>query len=1013
MVCFWLALAAVQGISQDLPFHYLGQAKGLRTLASRHCAIDTFGFFWIATSDGLVRYDGQQAIYFDTRTHPDLPDDQIGYVFCDSRNQIWVCTSKGLAQLDQRRILHRQYPDKTDSLRDVSFCFEGAEGKMYAISSGSGFVRASEGVSWTSDTWLDSAIAGHHIRDLHRFDSDRYLLLAQGRGVIIADTRLRTHQYVPLPGAYCVTPFDDESVLVALRPQFELVRISVQDTADRQHFFPQPIAPDTATRMSAMHMVRASDGRVYLTTASDGLVSIDSTLTTYIRYVHDPVNPRTIVSNSLRYIVTHPSGTLLVTAIDGVNYANLGNPTVRYLNYLRTPEKDIVDQRVVGIAEDLRGRLWLCMTDYVLVLDTDLRTTWRPELPSWITWKSAPPAPSYVERDARGNMWVSFRNEGVAIFNEAGRALSFLTSTDYPEENRIDDTRLLREGNDGYMYLGTERGLFRIRHEDLSLDTFAEHPALRRLRNGRIVDILTGEGSLWVSTSPSGAAWHYSFEHRTLNVFDQRKGLTSNRVYGFARDAAHNVYVGSYDGLSVIHPDSTITQLIKGQGLSSPRIEALEVAPDGSVWLANNRSVLKYDPATGGVLRFGAKYGVRDVDFAILGSANLASGKLAFGVNKGLIIVDPKLLRHERQPLKVFIFIHDHDGGIFPCHTDTVLVFPFRQRNLHFSFAVSDIFLEDQLLFRYRISSGHEETWSEPSRSGTIDFSPGAGTYTLEVQAFDGARWYSAISPVSVRIRNPWWRQWWFVGSALTLLVATILWWYQTRIKRYRHELVVTRQIADLESRALRSRMNPHFIFNCLNAIQECVVTGKIDAAYTYLSKFSRLLRLVLEHSDRTYITIQQELEMLDLYVSLEKLRFKEQVEYRVEIDPELDPEILHIPPMLIQPHLENAIGHGLRSKSENKVLRLQIGEGSEGYLTIRIEDNGVGRARAEVLKAPGMGKGRSPHKSHGIEICQQRLRLLRESFPMVSMDISDARDHAQYPGTLVVLTIPIVTKTD
>lgn len=242
------------------------------------------------------------------------------------------------------------------------------------------------------------------------------------------------------------------------------------------------------------------------------------------------------------------------------------------------------------------------------------------------------------------------------------------------------------------------------------------------------------------------------------------------------------------------------------------------------------------------------------------------------------------------------------------------------------------------------------------------------------------------------------------------IVFGGIAFYIQLRFAGIQRKLALSQQINDLESKALKAQMNPHFVFNSLNAIQECIVTGKIDEAYTYLSKFSRLLRLVLEHSDMTSITLHEEMEVLSLYVSIEKIRFKDGMEFIFEIEDGLDPEEIKIPPMLIQPHLENAIGHGLRTKEGEKVLKLTIAEKEEQYLDVVVEDNGIGRAKAEALRQNRLGG--TKHNSKGKLLSGNRINLLKAKYPLTAMIINDLYDERGLPtGTQVCLKIPILDK--
>jgi LytS/YehU family sensor histidine kinase len=207
----------------------------------------------------------------------------------------------------------------------------------------------------------------------------------------------------------------------------------------------------------------------------------------------------------------------------------------------------------------------------------------------------------------------------------------------------------------------------------------------------------------------------------------------------------------------------------------------------------------------------------------------------------------------------------------------------------------------------------------------------------------------------------------------------------------------------ELEMQVLRSQMNPHFIFNCLNAINRYILMSDPQTASDYLTKFSRLMRMALNHSKQTLIPLEDELAMLKLYLDLEKLRFKDAFNYEICIGEEVDAAAVFIPPLLLQPFVENAIWHGLmHRKGQGRLLVRVRAQGRD--LVCEIEDNGVGRARAAELRS----KSAELKKSMGIGITKNRLELLDRSLGRQSaIEIEDLYDDAGRPaGTRVVLSI-------
>jgi tetratricopeptide (TPR) repeat protein len=209
-----------------------------------------------------------------------------------------------------------------------------------------------------------------------------------------------------------------------------------------------------------------------------------------------------------------------------------------------------------------------------------------------------------------------------------------------------------------------------------------------------------------------------------------------------------------------------------------------------------------------------------------------------------------------------------------------------------------------------------------------------------------------------------------------------------------------------LELKALRVQMNPHFIFNCMSSIQECILTGRIDDANTYLTKFSRLLRMVLNYADDENILLEKELEILNLYLQLEKIRLKGSFEYAINVDEELLAEELKVPTLLLQPFAENAIWHGLLNKPDNRMLTIS-GSIKNDTLLFTVEDNGVGRAKAAELRSH-----QNPYKSKAIELVKKRLQILQQQsgLQQTGFEIFDLYNNVREPvGTKVEIILPII----
>ena len=244
-------------------------------------------------------------------------------------------------------------------------------------------------------------------------------------------------------------------------------------------------------------------------------------------------------------------------------------------------------------------------------------------------------------------------------------------------------------------------------------------------------------------------------------------------------------------------------------------------------------------------------------------------------------------------------------------------------------------------------------------------------------------------------------RLFYILGVAVLIALFAIFYYYRRALQQRKLE----RMKNELETKALRAQMKPHFIFNCLNAIQELIVTKDYSRSSQYLAEFSRLLRMVLNMADKNFIPLQQEVELCRLYISLESLRLKNNFHYGITVDEKMDTEMILFPTLLVQPFVENAIWHGLSNKKGEKQLLVHFEE-VDDRVRCTITDNGIGRERSAEIKAAKIGTGHFDSK--GTLIAEQRVSILREGLVKeASIKIEDLYDdQGSAAGTKVVIDI-------
>jgi LytS/YehU family sensor histidine kinase len=241
-------------------------------------------------------------------------------------------------------------------------------------------------------------------------------------------------------------------------------------------------------------------------------------------------------------------------------------------------------------------------------------------------------------------------------------------------------------------------------------------------------------------------------------------------------------------------------------------------------------------------------------------------------------------------------------------------------------------------------------------------------------------------------------------GGLLLLIAIAVIVLLIAKNKRKNNEIKLAYEKAEIEQKALRAQMNPHFIFNSLNSIQHYILSNETQYAYDYLARFSKLIRQVLINSENPHITLKKELELLEIYMDLEKRRFKNKFDYVIQHQEKLETDEIMIPVMLLQPFVENAIWHGIMNLPEKKQGRLIIDLAAQkDSVKIMIEDNGIGREAAARMK------NGHEHKSVGLLFTQKRLDMLQfMNKRNASVNITDLYDAAgNATGTSVNIILP------
>ncbi len=322
------------------------------------------------------------------------------------------------------------------------------------------------------------------------------------------------------------------------------------------------------------------------------------------------------------------------------------------------------------------------------------------------------------------------------------------------------------------------------------------------------------------------------------------------------------------------------------------------------------------------------------------------------------------------------------------------------ERNLDFKIAVNHTNPNEKFKYYYQLD---DSLWEKVNDDRMLSLNNmKLGKHAIKFKAeYEKQQFYS--SSLMMQIDRYFYEQWWFrilIFSTAVFLLAAI--YYLVRsLKRNREQY--NRQVIEMELSALRSQMNPHFLFNTLNSIKNYVLTKTPDDAAYYLTKFSQLIRSILENSKMPFLTLQQELDSIKLYVEMEHLRFGGEFDYSFQVDDSIDPLQFKIAPMLIQPFIENAIWHGLMNIKSDRVLAINFKAERNGVLCT-IEDNGIGLSKSKELQL----KRNQHKKSLGLNITLERIKNINILYKIeAKVKIEDRMPS----GTKVTIYLPSLDK--
>lgn len=458
--------------------------------------------------------------------------------------------------------------------------------------------------------------------------------------------------------------------------------------------------------------------------------------------------------------------------------------------------------------------------------------------------------------------------------------------------------------------------------------------------------------------------------------------------------------------------DSVATPLLnKENGLRSNTIYKIRML-NQVCWFLQDGVVGRFDLNTRKLTLIDNSYGLPKSDLLDM---VVTANQVYVATSEGLVLFNPSEIRRDFAAPKFFINEFLVNGE--KLHYENGIKLSESSNNIELNFSVLSYRQQDILQVKYRINKGNWSTLAPSVRTLQLPALE-SGDYQIELAICDlDGTTLSQPDPIRFQIATPWYRNVWFWVVALLTVAFFSNLYFRQRIrllnqsnKLAQEKLLLEQEVQKSRLASIKSQMNPHFIFNALNTIQAYIYTNNQEKAAGYLQKFSELTRRILNMSNTDTVPLREEIRALTLYLDLEQQRFEEPVEVHWDIDPRLDIDIIHIPSMLIQPYVENAIKHGLLHRKGKKELYLRFNSRGDN-LEIQVDDNGVGRKRAASLK----GNRSEIHQSFAVSANKKRLDILNQGRknPIV-MAIIDKYSETQEPmGTRVTLSIPRFSSTN
>lgn len=482
----------------------------------------------------------------------------------------------------------------------------------------------------------------------------------------------------------------------------------------------------------------------------------------------------------------------------------------------------------------------------------------------------------------------------------------------------------------------------------------------------------------------------------------QKKLFLEGYYFTDLKKLKNNLYAGATNlhGIVIFNNHKILQQITQSEGLATNQIKKIDLEKPNILWTSTNTGLIRIE-LTKNKPKINLFTQTDGLPSDKVAGCVIKKDTLYIGTSNGLGILSIKELLTQQKFINKKVIINSVIMGTREYFDITKnLITETPHNDIIFNLSFPDFTSQGKITYRYKME-GLNDNWNISNSSEIIYNSLPPGKYIFKVFGLGhGGKQSYTYSSVPIEIKPRFWQTWWFKVLAALLMILPIVFLINISLQKQRDKklkkIIHEKKIAELELQAIKAQINPHFIYNCLNSIQFLLYKKDYKETENYLDIFSQMIRKTLHYSEKTFMSVKEETEYLSLYLNMEKLRLKDQLEYTITISESVNPE-WQIPSLLIQPFVENAIKHGIPGLKDRKGKINILFDYSDSTLSIAIEDNGVGiQNKQETL---------AKNNSFGVKLSQKRIDTFKQLFDTnIILEISNLSEKIH--GTQIKLYI-------